>query len=88
MPSVIEVLGLEMYSLEADVLQTEDKKIIRDWRRMLASDLTYYMSTKCHNDGSVHDYFSPYNSPYDAFLTYINTVRDMRWRIMQYRKNM
>ena len=77
-----------VYSLEADVLQTEDKKIIRDWRRMLASDLTYYMSTKCHNDGSVHDYFSPYNSPYDAFLTYINTVRDMRWRIMQYRKNL
>jgi len=32
-----------VYSLEADVLQTEDKKIIRDWRRMLVSDLTYYM---------------------------------------------
>lgn len=77
-----------VYGLERDVLQTEDESVVRDWRRLLVSDLTYYMSTKYQNDGNVHGYFSPYDSPYDAFLVYINAVRDIRWRIMQYRKGL
>lgn len=77
-----------VYSLEKDVLQTEDENLIRDWRRLLVSDLTYYMATKTADDAHVHGYFSPYTSPYDAFLSYMNTVRDIRWRIMQYRKGL
>jgi alpha-amylase len=39
------------------------------------------MCTKYFNDGDVHAYFSPYDSPYDAFLYYMNALRDMRERI-------
>ncbi len=70
-----------IYSLEDDVLRTKDAALIADWRRLLASDHTYYMCTKGFEDGEVHAYFSPYDSPYNAFLYYINAVRDIRWRL-------
>lgn len=74
------------YVLEQEVLQTGDNALISDWRKILTSDHTYYMSTKWHDDGNIHAYFSPYDSPYDAFLDYMNVIRDLRWRINQYRK--
>ena len=77
-----------IYALEDDILQTGDECLARDWRHLLSSDHTYYMSTKSSDDGSVHGYFSPYDSPYDAFLAYINAVRDLRWRVMQYRRDL
>lgn len=70
-----------VYSLEQDVLRTQDESLIADWRKLQTSDHTYYMCTKWFNDGDVHAYFSPYDSPYDAFLYYLNAVRDVRWRL-------
>ncbi|PID29190.1 alpha-amylase [Candidatus Saccharibacteria bacterium] len=72
-----------IYALEADVLRTGDIELIGDWRRLQTSDHTYYMCTKWFNDGDVHAYFSPYESPYDAFLYYMNALRDLRYRLMQ-----
>lgn len=71
-----------LYALEPDILRTGNSGLIDDWRRLQASDLFYYMSTKWLYDGDVHTYFSPYDSPYDAFLYYINVIRDLRWRLM------
>lgn len=75
-----------IYALEHEVIQSGDAELISDWRKLLASDHTYYMATKWQADGTIHAYFSPYDSPYDAFLSYMNVVRDLRWRIMQHRK--
>lgn len=75
-----------LYSLEHDIIRSGDEDLIRDWRYLQASDLVYYMSTKWHNDGDVHAYFSPYDSPYDAFLYFINVIRDLRWRLMQHHR--
>lgn len=72
-----------LYALEADILLAGDAGLLSDWRRLQSSDLFYYMSTKWLQDGDVHAYFSPYDSPYDAFLYYMNVVRDIRWRLMQ-----
>ena len=55
--------------------------IYDDWRRLSTSDHAYYMSTKYWNDGDVHAYFSPFDSPYDAFLSYINVIRDLDYRL-------
>lgn len=71
-----------LYSLEHAVLRSGDDHLIHDWRLLQASDLPYYMSTKYHADGDVHAYFSPYDSPYDAFLYVMNIIRDIRWRLM------
>ncbi len=70
-----------LYSMEGDVLRTGDLELISDWRKLQTSDHVYYMCTKWFTDGDVHAYFSPYESPYDAFLYYINAIRDMRWRL-------
>lgn len=70
-----------LYDLEADVLRTKDQVLIDDWRRLQTSDHAYYMCTKWFSDGDVHAYFSPYDSPYDAFLYYLNAIRDVRWRL-------
>lgn len=73
-----------LYALEGDVTRSGDKDLIRDWRFLQSSDHFYYMATKWLTDGDVHTYFSPYESPYDAFLYYMNAIRDVRWRIMQH----
>lgn len=70
-----------IYSLGDDILRTNDNDLISDWRKLQTSDHFYYMCTKWFTDGDVHAYFSPYESPYDAFLYYINSIRDLRWRL-------
>lgn len=75
-----------LYAMEEDVLRTDDLELIADWRKLQTSDHVYYMCTKWFTDGDVHAYFSPYDSPYDAFLYYINAVRDMRWRLHDHHK--
>ncbi|HRJ91350.1 MAG TPA: glycoside hydrolase family 57 protein, partial [Candidatus Saccharibacteria bacterium] len=67
-----------LYDLEHDVMLTNDIDLIGDWRRLQTSDHVYYMCTKWFNDGDVHAYFSPYESPYDAFLYFIYSLRDIR----------
>ncbi len=70
-----------LYALEDDILRSNDGQLIEDWRKLQTSDHAYYMCTKWFTDGDVHAYFSPYNSPYDAFLYYLNAIRDVRWRL-------
>jgi len=76
-----------IYAMEDDILKTNDIQLISDWRKLQTSDHVYYMCTKWFNDGDVHAYFSPYESPFDAFLYYINVIRDLRWRLYDNRKN-
>jgi alpha-amylase len=71
-----------LYGLEHDIIRTDDTQLISDWRTLQTSDHAYYMCTKWFKDGDVHAYFSPYDSPYDAFLYYMNAIRDMRYRLM------
>ncbi|MFZ1258424.1 MAG: glycoside hydrolase family 57 protein [Candidatus Saccharimonas sp.] len=70
-----------IYDLQARVLETGDLQLIADWRKLQTSDHVYYMCTKWFNDGDVHAYFSPYQSPYDAFMYYMNALRDMEYRL-------
>jgi alpha-amylase len=39
------------------------------------------MSTKFWSDGDVHKYFSPYDSPYKAYINYMNACSDLEYRI-------
>lgn len=75
-----------LYALEDDILRSNDGELISDWRKLQTSDHAYYMCTKYFTDGDVHAYFSPYSSPYDAFLYYLNAIRDVRWRLHETHK--
>ncbi|MDY6967445.1 MAG: glycoside hydrolase family 57 protein [Spirochaetota bacterium] len=71
--------AIEMaYELENDVLSSEDPDLINVWRKLLTSDHFYYMCTKWFSDGDVHKYFNPYQSPYDAYIIYVNILNDLK----------
>ncbi|MDB4987783.1 MAG: Alpha-amylase [Myxococcaceae bacterium] len=53
------------------------------WRKLSTSDHFYYMCTKWFSDGDVHAYFSPYESPYEAFINYMNAVTDLEESVMK-----
>lgn len=71
----------ELYALEPNVLRSRDRTLIRDWRLLQTSDHFYYMCTKWFADGDVHKYFNPYESPYEAYLTFMNIINDMKIRL-------
>ena len=71
----------KLYSLRNLVIQAHDYDLSRDWSYLQASDHLYYMSTKFFADQSVHNYFNPYNSPYDAFINYMNILSDFIIRL-------
>lgn len=72
-----------LYKMEHAVHAAKDPAILEDWRRLQTSDHFYYMCTKYFTDGDVHAYFSPYQSPYDAFVYFCNALRDLNLRIIE-----
>lgn len=75
-----------IYSLEDSVLASKNTKIIEDWRKMQTSDHFYYMCTKWFADGDVHKYFNPYETPYDAFISFMNAANDLKLRAKKIKK--
>jgi alpha-amylase len=71
----------KLYSITDKVNRCDDPKILKDWNYLQASDHFYYMSTKFFSDGEVHAYFNPYESPYDAYINYMNILSDFILRL-------
>lgn len=71
----------KLYSLQARVEKCNDTEILRDWQYLQISDHFYYMCTKFFSDGEVHKYFNPYESPYEAFMNYMNVLSDFSLRL-------
>jgi len=71
----------KLYGLKERVYESKSQKLIRDWQRLTTSDHFYYMCVKWFNDGDVHAYFNPYDSPYDAFRYYMNVLTDLELKL-------
>ena len=71
----------QLYAMEGAVKASGDEKLLEDWRKLTTSDHFYYMCTKWFNDGDVHKYFSPYESPYEGFISFMNVLNDMAIRL-------
>ena len=76
-----------LYAMRSRIFETGDARLISDFRRLTTSDHAYYMCTKYWNDGDVHAYFSAYDSPFDAFMYYMNILRDLEYRLGQISQN-
>ena len=67
--------------------QTEKLSILNnptlweDFGHLQESDHFYYMCTKFFSDGEVHKYFNPYDTPYEAFINYMNVLSDFIIRV-------
>jgi alpha-amylase len=72
-----------LYDLQEDIIRTGDFSLIEDWRRLQTSDHFYYMCTKYFNDGDIHAYFSPYKTPYEAYINFMNAYHDLKFRLSE-----
>jgi alpha-amylase len=78
----LQVAALDkLYSMAGKVNKCMDMQIKRDWEYLQSSDHFYYMATKFFSDGAVHAYFNPYETPYDAFMNYMNVLSDFEIRL-------
>lgn len=73
----------QLYGLTEKIHETNDLNLIEDWRKLQTSDHFYYMCTKYFNDGDIHAYFSPYDTPYEAHMNFMNAYRDIVHRITE-----
>ncbi len=71
----------KLYALKDRIDGIEDPAILQDFAYLQVSDHFYYMSTKFFSDGEVHSYFNPYETPYDAFINYMNVLSDFEIRV-------
>jgi alpha-amylase len=71
-----------LYALGARLAdRAPDDPLAAEWRKLSTSDHVYYMCTKFFSDGDVHKYFSPYASPHDAFISFMNVLDDLERRL-------
>lgn len=72
-----------LYGLASPMTQSGDLALIEDWRKLQTSDHFYYMCTKYFSDGDVHAYFSPYETPYEAYIAFMNAYHDLKYRLTE-----
>jgi alpha-amylase len=67
--------------LEPFIKEADDAEFLRLWRDFQTSDHLYYMFTAGGGPGEVHSYFSPYESPMDAFVSAQTLLNDFEARL-------
>lgn len=70
-----------LYLFTERINRCNDDKLLKDWDYLQASDHFYYMSTKFFSDGAKQVYLNPYDSPYDAYINYMNVLSDFGMRL-------
>ena len=63
------------------IKESNDKSFQRLWRYFQTSDHLYYMFTAGGGPGEVHSYFSPFQSPIDAFIAAQTSIFDFENRL-------
>ena len=71
----------KLYSLSEKLSIVNDDALWSDFGHLQESDHFYYMCTKFFSDGAVHKYFNPYDTPYEAFINYMNVLSDFILRV-------
>lgn len=73
-----EALFHRLYALESQIKATGSSELLETWRKLQTSDHFYYLCTKYWSDGDVHKYFSPYESPYEAYRRLSHAIEDLK----------
>jgi alpha-amylase len=73
--------ALTFYKMLNMIKRMGDPQLLEIARKLSTSDHFYYMFTKYFQDGDVHKYFSPYDSPDQAYIYYITALADLEERI-------
>jgi len=71
----------KLYELNSRMLRCRDKDLLRDWNYLQSSDHFFNMSTK-HSSGANSDRSkNPFDTPYEAFINYMNILSDFKIRL-------
>lgn len=65
----------KIYDLELSVKASEDRDMIHVWRKLQSADHFHYMEKS--------NAFTPYPSPYEAYIYYMNALADLQVRVKQ-----
>ncbi len=71
----------KLYGLSERLAIIGDPDLWADFGHLQESDHLYYMCTKFFSDGEIHKRFSPYATPYEAFINYMNVLSDFIIRV-------
>ncbi|RLJ03569.1 MAG: alpha-amylase [Candidatus Aenigmatarchaeota archaeon] len=78
-----QVAHNELILLEPFIKRTGDPNLLKTWRLLQVSDHLYYMCDKGWGDGDVHTYFSNFNTPGEAFMSFMNVISDLKRRTFE-----
>ncbi len=70
-----------LYDLEAKVREVKNRKRIGVWRDLQASEHFCHMNTTGLSDGAHPRTLNPFASPYDAYISYMNILKDFSGRL-------
>jgi len=70
-----------LYLLEKEVKSHPNPQMLLTWRQLQVSDHFLYMDTKLHNEQMENVVASPFNSPYDAYINFMNILTDFSERL-------
>ena len=71
----------KLYRLQEKLSILADPILWADYGHLQESDHLYYMCTKFFSDGEIHQRFNPYDTPYEAFINYMNVLSDFIIRV-------
>ena len=74
-------ITLHLRRLEPFVKEADDTEFLKLWRDFQTSDHLYYMFTAGGGPGEVHSYFSPFESPMDAFVAAQTLLNEFEARL-------
>lgn len=71
----------KLYGLTEKLSILDDPVLWADFGHLQESEHFYYMCTKFFADGASNKYYSPYDTPYEAFINYMNVLSDFIIRV-------
>jgi glycosyl hydrolase, family 57 len=71
----------ELFKIQPLVRKKKNAELIDDYSRLQASEHFYFMRTKLFSGSDYHKYIQPYESPYEAFINYMNVLSDFIERV-------
>ncbi len=71
----------KLYSLENRMAICEKPDLMKDWNYLQSGDHFYYMSTKYFSDSEIDKPSNPFESPFEAFINYMNILSDFKLRL-------
>ncbi len=73
----------QLFKIQPLVKKKKNEELSDDYSRLQASEHFFYMRTKLFSDSDYHKYVSPYDSPYEAFINYMNILSDFIDRLQK-----